>query len=667
MMRTFAALVVLPAYLAMAQDFPMCSVESPSCPDGLHCDYVAKRCYHAPRQLGEACGIESLRGCAEYDGNTTHPLECSTWCGVCVLKDELARREAGAKAALANRARHMKRVHANAERCGLTSNITFMNFEETIVSTMPIVYPHNDAQLRGFLAVIAKNGCTARPVGATHSSSPVIASASENATVGISLAEYIPDDAAWAGVLDEKASTVKAPAGWSLFQLYELTRPHGYFLPTQTAGPIFTLAGIVTNTVHGGVFNAGFLSEYVRSLRVAVWTAAGDMAVRVITSEAELRHWRNSFGMLGLITGVEFHMDKRDGFLVSTARHHFKDFTRDAVDQYFQDLEKDYIYSESFFNPYGKEINSVLFQKGKVVPEACNAVVDSSCTWDYPKARCNDETCCHYQYKFGDINLSQSCRAIYTPQKSMAEIKTAYKGLDSAMSKVPYFGAPDLPPTQNAEICILEWADKIKMGTVLDDILEFAFFDRTYLAIDSEVVQNGEDVNDGFYLRGVPHGIKLMAYFVPRENLFDMLSIISDVYDEVTEKSGIKQLGNAEFRFLNITDKMTLLPTGALSGQPKTGQYVNCEMVFNVYPGGDHSWATTLYKYEQKMRQLDGFLHTGKSFCYDLDSNGEMKPYQNTSCIKSIFNDEQKATFQTYRASSDPLTLFGGGAALEFF
>jgi len=47
-------------------------------------------------------------------------------------------------------------------------------------------------------------------------------------------------------------------------------RPKGFFLKSSTAGAIFTMAGIVSNSVHGGFYNEGYISGTVKTLRVAV-------------------------------------------------------------------------------------------------------------------------------------------------------------------------------------------------------------------------------------------------------------------------------------------------------------------------------------------------------------------------------------------------------------
>ena len=662
-MRGIFAVGLAFASSVVATDYPTCSaVGKDTCPAGMSCDPILLRCYHEPRRLGEPCGkVLTVRDCEKYDGNTTHPLVCSTWCGTCVLKDVDTFRGAKQYEEVAS--------GPTTTRCGITSDVTYANFEGSIESNMPIAYPTNDTDLAAVLKTIAAHGCKARPVGATHTSSSVITAVTDTNTAGISLAKYIPDDAAWRTVIDHNASTVSAPAGISLFDLYQAVRPYGFFLPTQTAGPIFTLAGVVSNSVHGGVYGKGYLSQYAVGLRVAVWTGS-KVEVKVLDKDEDLRMWRNSYGLLGVITGVKFSLEQRDRFVMRTARHEFKaeDWTRENVEKYFASVRANNVYSENFFNPYNREIEHVLFDNGVVVPEQCRNIHDNDCHWDYAAVKCGNEACCEYHYKFGDMTLGQSCRTRYTPPSSVNNKKAEYAKIASKFSRIPFNGAPDLPASKDDEICLMEKLDNVDSGSLLEELLATVFYDQTYSHIKSEVTTNAGDVNDGFWLRAVPHQIKLMAYTVPVANLFDMFDAIRDIYAEVSQKSGIKQLGNAEFRFLDISNASTLIPTSAISHEAKTGPHVNCELVFNIFPGSHNSfWRDTLYTYEQRMRQLDGIPHTGKSFCYGLDSQGVIMPYQNKTCVKSIFNPHQKKTFNDYRATVDPTSLFWGGAANEFF
>eukprot|EP00122_Pirum_gemmata_P008461 Pgem_evm1s7799 len=57
-------------------------------------------------------------------------------------------------------------------------------------------------------------------------------------------------------------------AGITQLKLYSLIRPYNFWVPSQTAGWMFTLGGIVSNSVHGGFYTKSYIHSYVKSLRV---------------------------------------------------------------------------------------------------------------------------------------------------------------------------------------------------------------------------------------------------------------------------------------------------------------------------------------------------------------------------------------------------------------
>ena len=182
------------------------------------------------------------------------------------------------------------------------------NWNEGIQTCVPWLMPSTDEELAGILAYARANNFTVRPGGATQSNFPAVTDGTDPNEIVVSLANYTaPSD--WEYTLQEPdpdggGARVAVNAGWSLLKLYSRIKPAGYTLPTQTALPIFQLGGIVSNSVHGGIYQASFVSKYVKRLRVM----AADGTTRLITADSELRMWRNSYGLLGIITGIEFEL-----------------------------------------------------------------------------------------------------------------------------------------------------------------------------------------------------------------------------------------------------------------------------------------------------------------------------------------------------------------------
>ena len=197
------------------------------------------------------------------------------------------------------------------------------NWNDDFQTCVPWLMPSSDEELAAILAYARANNFTVRPGGATQSSFPVVTDGTDPNEIVVSLANYTaPSD--WEYTLHEPergggGARVAVNAGWSLLKLYSRIKPAGYTLPTQTAYPIFQLGGIVANTVHGGIYQASFVSKYVKRLRVM----AADGTTRLITAESELRMWRNSYGLLGIITGIEFELLPVTAFQVDFRQRSF--------------------------------------------------------------------------------------------------------------------------------------------------------------------------------------------------------------------------------------------------------------------------------------------------------------------------------------------------------
>eukprot|EP01061_Rhynchopus_euleeides_P040851 TRINITY_DN7048_c0_g1_i1.p1 TRINITY_DN7048_c0_g1~~TRINITY_DN7048_c0_g1_i1.p1 ORF type:complete len:578 (+),score=251.27 TRINITY_DN7048_c0_g1_i1:168-1901(+) len=545
-------------------------------------------------------------------------------------------------------------------RCGVTGRHGFINFDASVVSPMPVVYPKDDSELAAVLRTIHAHGCKARPVGATHTASAVITSTGETDTVGISLAEYTPVKGWDRVLLDTKTSRVRAPAGYSLFDLYQVIRPEGYFLPTQTAGQLFTLGGLVSNHVHGGVHGQGYVHQSVTALRVATFTRNATVEFTVVEGKA-LRPWRGSFGLLGLVTGVEFQVVHRKRFSLHTQTHSLAgDFSRETVDAYFKGVQEGSMSSENFFDPYSLSVMSVTWRKEADIPAECDAVRDADCTWDHYSMGCANPTCCGTRYEFGDLTPSHLCKALYhnpTPQ----EMREHYATLAPSFRSVRYNGAPAVPEGEGAKLVA---AVKTIPST---HMMQRIFYAKTNSILSNGILVNSREMNDGFGIRAAPFALRMVAYAVPANKLFDMLQLIREVFASVREETGTAPLATTECRYINLTDVSTLRPNTALTKEAPVGTYVSCDNVFISFKDLGDTWRETLYRFEKGARAMNGFMQTGKSFCFDRDESGMARPYANQQCIKSIFNDRQKEEFAAYRKAYDPLKLFDGGAARQFF
>jgi len=391
-------------------DDPSTACGGPSCLGSLECEWTTGRCASVPRGYGEPChsAIVGGRGCGEG-------LRCSVPCGICV--DEGEEDDDVAAASEDNDAP----TGGTATACGMSSPRVFRTWAGTVRSDHPLLMPRDDAELRSILGRARDGGCAVRPAGSGHSAAGVVAE-EESAAGGaaaVSLAEYAPSDPGWAapalllGEGEGKAS-VRVPAGATQLELYATIRPSGYFLPTQTAGWLFALGGIVSNFVHGGAFGKGPIHNHVVSLRVMLW----DGTVAIIGDPDDLKYWRNGFGLLGVITAVELEVVRRPHFWSGTLPSQTLQggWNPKSFETYIDEIKAEYSAAEFFLNPHNMEILAVVQKNDRPpVPAGSPSISDSACTWSWGGQQCEPRGMCSYQYQFGDWTLDDSCRATVEP------------------------------------------------------------------------------------------------------------------------------------------------------------------------------------------------------------------------------------------------------------
>jgi hypothetical protein len=451
-------------------------------------------CVRIPRDYGEPCcafdWCTTNKPCSEYSiSNPSMKLRCSPTCGICISETEVdIRPEAIAAAVVAADEVQVPEIEEEEEeeeafynhRClidnsnnnnSLESIAAFRTWARTVLTSLPIVTPKSDTELRDVLRIVQQNGCFIRPMGSTHSAPGIVASQKdndeENNIVIVSLINYTPDDPEWNDIKiiinnnsnnntstdnnddddddDDDDAQVRTPAGKTQLELYSIIRPKGYFLPTQTAGWLFTMGGIVANSVHGGHFGKSFLHNYVTSMRVMY----SNGTIAILTNEEnenDLCMWRSSYGLLGIITSITIQIEKHD-----TKDQYYKmgiESTRtvqdmDELQAHVERVKNEYIAGQFYYEPITKEVLTIVQQTINIpcinddddsskTTSAITAITleDEDCEWNYWNAECECVSCssittdedddsssslCSHQYQFGDWTLSTSCRPVNKP------------------------------------------------------------------------------------------------------------------------------------------------------------------------------------------------------------------------------------------------------------
>ena len=642
----------------------------PSCSAALECVPSTRRCASIPRRYGEPCSGECAEG-----------LRCSVACGICVdaSEDDMASIAFGAAVT--------EYALTTATACGMSSQKTFRTWAGTVRTEHPLLMPKNDDQLRSILSRARAGGCAVRPAGSGHSAAGVVAEVTGSVVV-ISLTEYTPSDLEWVvpTLLEDEEASVRIPAGSTQLDLYSTIRPRGYFLPTQTAGWLFSVGGLLSNFVHGGTFGAGPVYSSVRSLRVMLW----DGTVTVIDDEGGLRYWRNGYGLLGVITAAELSVVQRPHFWFGTLpAQPLKDgWNRESFQSYIDGVKADYSAGEFFLNPHSREILAIV-QRDRLPDPGSFSLSDGECTWNFWEWQCVPHELCSYRYQFGDWKIDHSCRATAKPTPSNDDECTwDYLSLscrnadqcsyqfqlgdtilkDSCRLTVP--PPPDTPTMVESYRKLLLANPLLGLNGVPvgDDRLQqnmYCLASRVGLEplmlglamreIPRLVRDAYETTNDGFFIgESLPLPSPLLCYLVPADRLFDVLDAVSSLDFILTAP--------LDWRYVTFDDDVAVLQPGGL----RSGEWAAVEATSLEIPGWTpDEWRQQFYDIEQIFKEVGGVPHPGKYFGMGSDELGIIRPFQSVRS-DDLYGEAQKEDFRAYATSVDPGGLFQSGFMADY-
>jgi UDP-N-acetylenolpyruvoylglucosamine reductase len=529
------------------------------------------------------------------------------------------------------------------------------NWQKLIQTNAAVFRPQTDQELQNILKASRENHCTIRITGARGSHDGLVMERREENIVIISLADYQTSSPAWQDKVFTDTKHVRIGAGRSFYDLTKLIRSKGFLLPTRTAGRYFTIGGVVSNMVHGASKDSGFIHEYVTSLLVML--ANGH--ILEITTENELKYWRSSAGLLGIILAVEFSLLQDTGFQMNLNRksynmndNHF--FSTMISDIFTAVIMNDH--TEFFFNPYDGELltlgGNMLF----------NTPPD-------------------------EIRLEQYRIA----SEALVNENLAYD--------ISYQGAPKYPLNSPCDLiplpyCLDSQATAYIIVGALHDIVE------------SDWNTASTTVNDGFYSTTVA-AFHSLDTFAPSMSFPQMLGQFLGLFQAFTQSgsSVYYPTGGLQFRFINPTSKQGILspippiedleasflsnnffPLPSLDGAPSGYVALHYTGLTNI--NDEHS--------DLFLQQLESLfhntpldptsavgptnplipvktIHLGKEWGYGFSPVPGMKhtyyPFSDSSLLDeaySIGKTSALSDFNSKRMELDPNGLFAGGAMMRW-
>lgn len=517
----------------------------------------------------------------------------------------------------------------------------FKNWGDHLETCAPWLMPKDEASIKTLLHYAKMRNYKVRVGGTGYSAGGLVTDGANKQVLVISLGEFASSDVEWQfglRILPDGSARATVNAGWTLLHLFSRIRPHGYFLPTVTAGYYFSLGGIVANSVHGGGYNSGFIYSYVTRMRVMLH----DGRIRVFDSEEDLRYWRGSMGLLGVILGVEFQLVKRDQLQMYTVSQTMENWSAEELWKFIKnDAEADVpidIVPQGGRNGTRSSWNALYFvdfvnggDQPKIMAYAqkTNASIDEDFT--------------------GQLGLPEDAAQNY---RDMLDAPVSLEGHGS----MPYEtatrrdGSPPLAIAGmdvNKVLSSLNWLPLAK-SMAWSAIVDVPMF----------VSQFRSKVNDGFMQLQTPDALAAAFYFEPKD-VFKALDFLRTVQLESLESQEFVWNLPAEFRFVNITDNAVLQPVPA-------GLRIAVEMTsFEELSRKGEEWKRSFKKVEDFwVDSMGSTPHLGKIWGFVETVDGTLQPFQRSrSC--TIFSDVQKAEFEKYRSISDPSDLFFSGLGKE--
>jgi len=359
-------------------------------------------------------------------------------------------------------------------------------------------------------------------------------------------------------------------------------------------------------------------------MRVMLW----DGTIQVIEGD-DIRNWRSSYGLLGVLLAVETEVIHRDTFEMYTTLSDYQDWNEENFWKFVaQDAEADL--DLSFF-PGSKDYN--MTREGAYGEFFLDFLTDT-----------------HGTAQFRTQGVLWKTPANPKVHKTEAELRAAYVKSEESTGIIREQGGAKIDILND----ILHGAPFTNSATAANLLMHSNFIGQSVY-----VNTASNTVNDGYWVQGAPN-VNIAAYFVPIENSFEAFDYVRS---QVRERhyggnSQCFRFNNpVEYRFVQVTDDslLQIVPPG---------NYVVSEILgfVDAAPSGD-SWQRAYAEIEcDWTTRLGGKPHLMKLHSFGEDEDGNMEPNQPCrSC--SYFTDEQKQKFETIRKQYDPHGMFASGSA----
>ena len=528
--------------------------------------------------------------------------------------------------------------------CGFSSETNFRNWYGTLVTKSPVLFPKTEDELSDIVREITKRGCRIRVRGAGHSESGIVMlEANEHDGFGdvvtVHLKDIVPH--AWNGIIFPESElygpSIKIPAGASTTELVSITRPKGYLMTTNTAGAIFSVGGLYLNpsTIGSQSQHVGRCAVQVVGLRVLV----GDGTYKEFNyTDPELKDFRGSLGLLGIVTGLQIQLKKKDTGII---------------------MKRDSLSSLSNINSVDSQLNETklkIFLESKL-----STGVNDGFELFYHHYEDMIDT---FEYHFNDVGSSfdpLSTSALYQ-ERLEKHPDLAFTGGNSTMFSQALgilsqlFGKPSRAMAGGlALLARREASDQW-------DTAASSFRDGFWFSPD-----------DGLNVAVLYISVKCKESS-PRngtapiclDEIYSLLDMTRRISLEIIQDDNSKWYPDLpiDLRLFKVGSDEMLLE------HYQTGTYVGFEF-HALQRENDQVYARYLTLIENRWHESfpNSQIHHGKQFGYDMvesdDDTTVYSPFQNDAILDAVYTEEVKVAFLEKMNKYDPKGIFRAGSALR--
>mmetsp|Transcript_17209 Transcript_17209/g.34883 ORF Transcript_17209/g.34883 Transcript_17209/m.34883 type:complete len:444 (-) Transcript_17209:184-1515(-) len=437
--------------------------------------------------------------------------------------------------------------------------------------------------------------------------------------------------------MPDGSKRVTVNAGWTFAHLYERIRPLGYFLPVQTAGYFFSLGGVVANSVHGSGYTGGFLHSYATRMRVMSF----DGSVSILEAEDDLRFWRNSFGLLGIILGVEFqlvHREKHTMYTVTRQLDHW------SLSEFWGFIKHD---AEADLP------TNITLEGGSSTRTATSGEFFVNFIDDVEKP-----TMLVVVQKVNESVDMDADREVGVPSHAADKYAELLKRrvrdeVHGSMSWGEAARRDGAPPFRRLGIdanTLLRIALRLPLAKRLSK--------QAMETVPRFVQKASEQTNDGFYLTESPAALAAAFFFEPAK-AFEAMDYLRQVQLDRLGTHDFMWNLPGEFRFVKVSSSAVLQPV-------PSGLWFVAEMIsFKELAKTDQSWKVAFERVQDYwVNFLGAKPHMGKLFGFEVQRDGAVEAFADKYTRCSVYSEEQKNEFEAYRSAQDPSNFFASGLGM---